>query len=480
MLFKKIIKNEKGISLVALVVTIIVMLILAGATIKLVVGKDGILKQISKGEAIRNEQIAQEGNKTNELINQAEEEIKNVWKDSSKANPPKLSDEMVPVKWNEEKQAWVVTSNKDSEWFDYSQKKWANVMLRDGLEVEDITDASTESLENMYGKIVTKIGSMFVWIPRYAYQIESGYNSNQTGKINIDFMVGTTNMSVSGRTNWNNRSGQGNWNVHPAFEYNGTVEGIWVAKFEASSVEGNSNSSGDNVVNKTLQVKPGVQSWRYISVGNAYTVCLNYKSNCRSHLMKSTEWGAITYLAQSTYGKNDVIWSNTNSNYITGKASTSAYGADANYNYDDSTYGVQASTTGNIYGVYDMAGGAWEELAAYIDNEEGRENLNNYGSSLINAPSYAKDVYSASAEDNRVNNYQANSNRYGDAIWETSNNGEGSSLWYNSYMDFLHTTSPFLYRGGSYGHVPSIYSLGANTGYAGDSRHGFRVVLAVQ
>lgn len=38
-------KNQKGITLVALIITIIVMLILAGVSISLVVGEDGVLTQ---------------------------------------------------------------------------------------------------------------------------------------------------------------------------------------------------------------------------------------------------------------------------------------------------------------------------------------------------------------------------------------------------------------------------------------------------
>ena len=43
---KKEIKNkqEKGITLIALVVTIVVLLILAGVSISLVIGNDGIMK----------------------------------------------------------------------------------------------------------------------------------------------------------------------------------------------------------------------------------------------------------------------------------------------------------------------------------------------------------------------------------------------------------------------------------------------------
>ena len=42
------------------------------------------------------------------------------------------------------------------------------------------------------------------------------------------------------------------------------VSGLWVAKFEASSKEGNSNNSGDNVTTKTLQGKTrGIKLEKY-------------------------------------------------------------------------------------------------------------------------------------------------------------------------------------------------------------------------
>ena len=41
-------------------------------------------------------------------------------------------------------------------------------------------------------------------------------------------------------------------------------------QYEASSVEGNSDSSADNVTTKHVKVQPGVSSWRHIRIGNMY------------------------------------------------------------------------------------------------------------------------------------------------------------------------------------------------------------------
>ena len=67
-------------------------------------------------------------------------------------NTPKLGTGMTPIKWNGS--SWVNTTGSDPEWYDYTAKKWANAKTSDG--------------------------SMWVWIPRYAYSITSGYHSSST------------------------------------------------------------------------------------------------------------------------------------------------------------------------------------------------------------------------------------------------------------------------------------------------------------
>ena len=64
-------------------------------------------------------------------------------------NTPNLGEGMTPIKWNGN--AWVETTGDDEEWYDYSAKKWANAKTSDG--------------------------SMWVWIPRYAYSITSMYHT---------------------------------------------------------------------------------------------------------------------------------------------------------------------------------------------------------------------------------------------------------------------------------------------------------------
>ena len=354
---------------------------------------------------------------------------------SKGVNTPKLGSGMTPIKWNGS--SWVNTTGSDKDWYDYTGKKWANAKTSDG--------------------------SMWVWIPRYAYSITSGYHSSSAGNIDVEFMKGLTNETSTGRKSFNNASGQGKWNIHPAFNYGTTVSGIWVAKFETSRSNATNSNAGSN---NTIKIQPGVSSWRNISVNDIYTNCLNYNKTLNSHMMKNDEWGAVAYLSKSKYGKNAEVDINSDSSYYTGGGSGNAY-----------VTNVGQSTTGTVHGVYDMSGGAWEYVAAYVNN--GNSNLTNYGSSLVNGDAKTKNVYSKGSSDSRDNNYSANSGKYGDAVYETSANGNSSSSsWYGDYSYFPYTSDPFFLRGGYYiyGTNAGVFSFDYNNG-GSFSYYSFRPVL---
>ena len=212
------------------------------------------------------------------------------------------------------------------------------------------------------------------------------------------------------------------------------------------------------------------------------------------HMMKNSEWGAVAYLSQNTiYGKGSEVWINPNRNYITGQAgsSVSASITTSTSNYKSGN-GPQASTTGNVTGVYDMSGGAWEYVAGYVNN--GHSYLNTYGSTLVGAAEKYKDVYRASStsgSDNQQTNYNyaqpttglgqptSTSGHYGDAVWETSGTYSSSSgSWYSDYSYFPYTGFPFFGRGGYYSVGSGAGVFYFNDAYGGaDSARGFRVVL---
>ena len=256
--------------------------------------------------------------------------------------------------------------------------------------------------------------------------------------------------------------------VHPAFTFGeDELAGFWGGKFETSNTEGYGADNKANNSNLTAQIKGGVTSWRNITISNMYDVCLKINNNGNKygivaddskvdpHMMKNIEWGAVGYLSKSIYGKNSEVTINNSSNYYTGGSGT-AY-----------RNNVNQSTTGNIFGVYDMSGGAWEYVAAYVGNG------NSYGSSLVSASAKYKDVYAEYQE-------PLTSRIYGDAIYETSNSSSSSSnSWYIDYSEFPVSSSPFLERGGhtGYGSGAGLFAFSHN--YGGGGIYSFRIVIPV-
>ncbi len=490
--FQKI-SNKQGITLIALVVTIIILLILSGITISTLLGENGIIQTAQKAKNTWEDVISNEQQEIQTLVNELNNMMNGEsgtgeqpgtdqiptdgsFSEEKGVNTPDLADgALTPIKWIEEPEGsgnytMVETTPDDPEWYSYTttDKKWANAITEDG--------------------------SMWVWIPRYAYQIADNYHTNSAtgGTINIEFLKGTTNEGATGKTIVEYNSSTTNnftqfpngYVIHPGFEYSSTAPGLWVAKYEAS--RNNATDTGEGSAN-TIKIQPGVQSWRNISVSDIYTTCLNYDSttleneNLNSHMMKDTEWGAAAYLAQSIYGKNKEVWINPNSNYITGQAGNSASSTTSTSAYNSGN-GPQASTTGNVYGIYDMSGGAYEYTAAYVANSN--NNLNKYGDSLLKGEEYTKDIYEVEASqfgDDRENNYEMAANKYGDAIYETSKYYiSDNSSWYENSLYFPYADEPFFMRGGNYAETNNAgpFSLWGDYGGGYDSI-GFRVALVL-
>ena len=197
--------------------------------------------------------------------------------------------------------------------------------------------------------------------------------------------------------------------------------------------------------------------------------------------MKNDEWGAVAYLSKSKYGKeNEEVWINNSSSYITGSAGNSASASQDTGTTTDytSTQGVKASTTGTVYGVYDMSGGAHEYVAAYVNGENNR--LIIYGKALINGETKTKNVYEKASRDYYEDNYNANSSKYGDAVYEVSKSGGYYSSWYGDYSHFPDFYGYFFERGSGYsrgayaGVLAFHYSSGGST-----NGYSFCPVLAV-
>ncbi|MEG0283120.1 MAG: hypothetical protein RR662_08100, partial [Clostridia bacterium] len=376
---------------------------------------------------------------------------------------PVIAAGLTPIKWNSSNDV-VPTTDTDTDWFDYQNKKWANAQTADG--------------------------SMWTWIPRYAYRIIYydaavtdnvgsgnivGYSDNRglvdvngapsttfdrlNGRVEVVFL-GVDNFKYYNGTSYvgdvrlnDNTNNPNHYVVHPAFSavrrtgytkkdgnFGNTAEipGFWVSKFEM----------GPNSVSK-----PNISSQRSMIISNMFTLGRNLAtargiSGGDSNAMTNTQWGAIAYLTKALGREPDV---NTTTGYITGGG-----------NY---IVNKNQSTTGNTTGVYDMSGGGWDTMSSYmVDQNSGEmDNL------IKNKDTKYVDVYAKGSNPINQNlNYQANADKYGDAIYEVSSNGAANpGGWSGDSSYFSHSIKPVFYRGEFYscGYTTTgIFSFSAHTG----------------
>ena len=413
------------------------------------------------------------------------------------ANEPLLDENtMIPIKYNEETSKWRATTKDDPDWYKYDteNRKWANVMLSDGTYTVDTVPKDRDLEEN-------ELGSMFVWIPRYAYKIvyfdsqpdkESYIASGRTdtskivgysdsrgivdkeGKVRSDITENITGIKVGD-----------NYRPHPVFEndannggWDKKLTGIWVGKFETTT---KTSSNGTNMILPNQRSQGGLKVSRMFS--RAQDIGKNLNMTLDSHMMKNTEWGATTYLAESKYGRNGTeIAINNSGNRITGTSggNPGVSSTDATYVYN-TTNGVLASTTGNVYGIYDMSGGVDEYVMGMYQDTNGNIHTGNstsensgFNGYLTNGSQITNGI-DLPEERKYYNLYTAkNNSNIGDALYETSG-------WNGDYASFVNSYRPFFHRGGSYSDpsIAGVFYSNTNDGSSVFFSASFRVCLAV-
>ncbi|CCZ89340.1 unknown [Coprobacillus sp. CAG:605] len=338
-----------------------------------------------------------------------------------------------------------------------------------------------------------EILQMYVYIPRYRYKLFNANNgTSKEQAIDIIFEKVGTEKS--------NGMENGEWLTHPAFTFgNAELPGIWVGKFEASGTTDN------------YTIKPNQKSLTNINISTMFntsrtatttktSIYGTNSSTSDSHMIKNIEWGAAAYLANSIYGRySDIstciesgceVWINNistgvnNGPSITGCSGPSVSAASSNSQtscasgYDWKTKGVNASTTGNQYGIYDMSGGAWEYVMGVQKDANGNVEVAYSGFSVSNFPnSKYYDLY----------DYQAESgvgySRYhlGDATKEILKNNllvDGSYAWWNDLASCIYKDNSFVGRSGhaSVAENAGIFRFSTADGY-GYPGNSFRSVL---
>ena len=463
--------------------------------------------------------------------------------DTSGANKPVLSENMIPVYYDETAEVWkkADSNNRHSsyKWYNYDEKMWAN----------SVTVSSTNRSTYLSASLGTEIPmddilTMQVWVPRYKYKVWN-YNADGTAKsspqeIKITFEKGTATTgeiscsdSISGTDGavsetcklksdnlaCTDSTCNGKTYTHPAFTF-GTeqLEGIWVGKFETTGTISD------------ITIKPDLSSLRNQNVsafesnimamndsGNKY----GFATTVDTHMMKNQEWGAVAYLSHSKYGINKEININNSSSFYTGRSggnvggqtpingtytdqtSTTQYNSYGFYTYDgyllnyntntkSSTKDMTkiASTTGNIYGIYDMSGGAYEYVMGNIVSNDGTTMMSGYSTSInsgytgiiYDSGSYTSYTGISYPENKYLDKYsfgtsstQRIRSKLGDALKEVYNTENYG--WYTDGSYLAYSSFPWIRRGGYYssGSIAGVFYSDSSSG--DNSKSSSRLVI---
>ena len=162
--------------------------------------------------------------------------------EKKKVNKPVLYSGMIPVK--RDGAYWVVTTTSDDDWYDYASSdsgptRYANVMMLDDVTLIDDEgneytneDVRGMSLDNMAGKKVVQEGSMFIWVPRYTYKIESGGTSIVYSKLTQDYVLdGYIKVPAFYRGEYEGATADNDNNGYDAGGKE--LTGFWISKYEA-------------------------------------------------------------------------------------------------------------------------------------------------------------------------------------------------------------------------------------------------------
>ena len=349
--------------------------------------------------------------------------------DTSGANAPVLASNMIPVYYDETNSVWkkANTNNidKNNPWYSYNSSgeykgMWANVVTVTSTNRQTYLNATPGTTISM-----DDITTMWVWIPRFNAVTPSNYNGGtkvSPGAIDITFV-------------------KQNEPAIDAFTFgNKELSGFWYGKYEVGgTLASPCTNETCNVSN--IVVKPNVKNLRNNNVSSFFFASRSMEqtgnsfgfvsSEIDTHMSKNNEWGAVAYLTQSIHGRctNSTTCSevgiNNNSGYLTG------YGAPAGSNDSvtngayDTSLGKAASTTNNIYGIYDMSGGAYEYVMGVYTNTIG-------GSGFSSLP------------DTKYYNNYTETSYTGHALTEIKN-------WYSDSAGFVNSINPWFMRGGNYG-----------------------------
>ena len=333
-------KKNKGITLVALVVTIVVLLILAGVSINLVLGNNGIIAKAKDAETKSAEASQNDLKGMNGLVSEMEGALAgNGSTGSGSGNGNTGSGNN------------FVTKNTEVTYPD------GKVWIPEGFKV------AGDSASTVQGGVVIedKDGNQFVWVPvatiadykrtAYSTNVATEETDTATNSIKIKYNSSLYNYYFT--------------EAMPDDEKKSvdTYKGFYIGRYEAGDKESTEAKklSGSNDVTKTVTIKKGQAPYNYVkktqavSLAEGFATKQGYKA--KTKLVSSYAWDTtIAFLQKvnSDYGERsegnyrEIAFSYTD---ITGASQTKS---------SSSSVLIPTGQTTPVCNIYDMGGNVWE------------------------------------------------------------------------------------------------------------------------
>lgn len=348
-------KNERGITLVSLVVTIIVLIILAAVTINMTIGADGIITRAKNARENMEIAVEQEQQRLNELYYQMD--IGEIVDYSPAISLKEFKQRLAEV--ITQKGVETSISATEEEIIENIKKietgNTSNYAPYDDPYIPEGFTHTAGTWNNGYTITETSTGNKFVWVPCVNDQnkVKSGDRvvtferilPTTTATTDSYYMYNKSNLPITGEQNDTSTK------VALSVEKYG---GFYIAAYEAGvPVDNNGNeiaATSATVTQKARSVA-GATVWTNITRTNAITAASN---------MINTSDGVKSCLITGTAWDTTLQWMVTTSE---NSASNAGYDIDSTGNGWYSDVSSDSKTTTGKYpinNIYDMAGNLWE------------------------------------------------------------------------------------------------------------------------
>ena len=328
------ISKEKGITLVALVITIVILIILATVTINFAFGEDGIIARAQQAKEITEQATKEEQEQLNSLM----DEYSNILAEDSEIQEPEGP--IIDGTVEESKQNKTVFDKKVT----IQDEKGNTIVVPEGFKIaEDSGDTVQQGIviEDAFSEDENVRGSQYVWIPVGKFIKDDGTESNEIvlGRYTFNRSNGTPRLQQAAYTDDNptnyrqsvvidsyfselstyrvGKASDGKDGLNAtAYDLEAWVNsvkangGYYIGRYEASYASGSSTSNykaaskiSKNFSEDSMSYKSGTL-WNNITQLGASKVAINtYKNSSngvRSDLMNSYAWDtAIVYIQEA-------------------------------------------------------------------------------------------------------------------------------------------------------------------------------------